>query len=406
MKFLISVALLFFVSACQTSQVAHSPTTPISPVVAMDNERRSPAKDQAEAVNPADESFPPVELGEKWGPQNVEQTDKIVTLFEDLLKSEMKPGSIVKRDAHPKHHACVTANLKIDNTKLPAALRVGLYSSNSKYDAWIRFSNGAPDGDAKNDIDLDQRGMAVKILGVPTSPTGNQDLLMMDDERFFSKDGENYLPMTQALLAGGLKMAEFLVTHPHQAQVLLSSRHRRANLLSTQFFSSVPYKLGPQSSRFTMSPCKSNDLFPSLPNKKVAAKNFLRNRLVATLAKQDSCFDLSLQPNNDPKTNDVEDPTQVWDAKKSPFIVVGRLVIPQQKGLTSSEQMNFCENVSMDPWRAPAANRPLGQINRIRKLAYPRISGFRHHENMRAQLEPRSLTPCEGETADLCQSRQ
>jgi len=363
----------------------------------------STSSPQREPAATASTDLPPVELGEKWGPENVDQTNQIVALFVNMLQSEMKPGATVRRDAHPKHHACVKAQFAIDGSALPPDERVGLYSQKGLYDAWIRFSNADPSGDAKPDIELDQHGMAVKILGVPESPTGNHDLVMMDDERFFSKDGDNYLPMTEALLKGGGSLVKFLAMHPRQAAVLISSRHHVISPLQTSYFSSVPYKLGSHSSRFMMKPCDQNAAFPSLPDSGSASKNYLRERLVSTVTKQDSCFDFFVEPNNDPAKNDVEDPTVAWDHSVSPFVKVGRIVIPVQNDPTSQPQMNLCENISMDPWRAPAANRPLGQINRIRKLAYSRISAFRHKANDRQLLEPRSLRPCDdAATADLC----
>lgn len=247
--------------------------------------------------------------------------------------------------------------------------------------------------------------MAVKILGVEGSPTGNHDLVMMDDERFFSKDGENYLPMTEALLGGKTALAKFLIMHPRQAAVLLTSRHALKSPLQSAYFSSTPYKLGSHSSRFTMQPCDVNSIYNSLPDSKTASPNYLRERLAAVVQKQDTCFDFYVQPNNDPSRNNVEDSTLVWSRSESPLVKVGRILIPVQSDMLSEKQMNFCENVSMDPWRAPAENRPMGQINRIRKLAYPRISGFRHKANDRARLEPRSHRPCEdAATADLCVS--
>lgn len=389
-----SFALAIGIAACSTTS---SPRDPASNPTATEA--------NAQPYLTGGEDFPPIELGEKWGPENEKQTDAIVNMFIGMLKSEMKPGVTVRRDAHPKHHACVRAQVSIEPSALPADERVGLYSKSGLYNAWIRFSNADPSGEKKPDIELDQHGMAVKILDVEGSPTGNHDLVMMDDERFFAKDGENYLPMTEALLQGGVALGKFLLTHPRQAAVLLTSRHHAISPLQLAYFSSTPYKLGSHSSRFTMQPCDVNKVYASLPDSKSARPNYLRERLASVVTKQDTCFDFFVQPNNDPETNDVEDSTLVWNRRVSPLVKVGRILIPVQNDFLSEKQMNFCENVSMDPWRAPSANRPMGQINRIRKLAYPRISAFRHKANDRARLEPRSHRPCEdAATADLCVS--
>lgn len=367
---------------------------------------RDPAAMTEEEFTSDTSPLPPTELGEVWDQHNVDQANETVAMFEGMLKNETHKGEFFHRDAHPKHHACVKSTLTIDPSRLPQDERVGLYSQPGQYNAWIRFSNADPSGDAKPDLEVDQRGMAVKIMGVANSPTGNQDLVMMDSEAFFSKDGDNYVPMTKALMDGKLATLAFFATHPHQAHVLLASRHKITSPLSTTFYSSVPYKLGARyATRFMMQACDKNNVFPDLPDSASASPNYLRERLAATLQKQDACFDFFLQPNIDPQDNPIEDPTQIWDHSINKFVWVGRLTLPKQDDELSSSQMNFCENISMDPWRTPSDTRPLGQINRIRRYAYPRISQFRHQANKRQRLEPRDLAPCANpSTADLCQA--
>ena len=43
--------------------------------------------------------------------------------------------------------------------------------------------------------------------------------------------------------------------------------------------------------------------------------------------------------------------------------------------------MQFCENLSFNPWRTLPEHRPLGSINRARLQVYPAISRFRHRKN-------------------------
>jgi len=69
----------------------------------------------------------------------------------------------VRRDAHPKHHGTVRAEVIVD-PDLPAALRHGVFATpGRRYPAWIRFSNAFR---VRHDAVKDARGMAVKLLGV------------------------------------------------------------------------------------------------------------------------------------------------------------------------------------------------------------------------------------------------
>lgn len=344
---------------------------------------------------------PVTELGESWTPENDRQSEEIVKIFKVMLEEKMKTERVVHRDAHPKHHACVKAELEINPSKLPPELQAGLYSKPGKYNAWVRFSNGDPDAN-KPDIEGDIRGMAMKILNVPGSPTGNQDMVMINSDRFFSRDGKDYLELSKALTGGGVKLGWYLLKNPKNALIINSARVKVASSLWVNYFSAVPYKLGNRSMRFSVIPCAQNGLFKDIPKGKPSA-NYIRERLESTLSQQDSCFDLYVQPNMEPEKNIIENPTFDWDKKKSPTISVGRIIIPKQMNITAKEQMNFCENISMDPWRSHPDNRPLGQINRIRKIVYPEISKFRHNANRTVVMEPKNLTPCQGETAALCQ---
>ena len=58
-------------------------------------------------------------------------------------------------------------------------------------------------------------------------------------------------------------------------------------------------------------------------------------------------------------------------------------------GLFDSEaQRAFGENLSYTPWHSLAEHRPLGGINRARKVVYRAISMFRHECNHAPRREP------------------
>src|SRR5258705_10293093 len=48
----------------------------------------------------------------------------------------------MRRDAHPKHHGAVRAELVIEQN-LPPELAVGVFAASRSYPAWVRFSNGS-----------------------------------------------------------------------------------------------------------------------------------------------------------------------------------------------------------------------------------------------------------------------
>jgi hypothetical protein len=83
----------------------------------------------------------------------------------------------------------------------------------------------------------------------------------------------------------------------------------------------------------------------------------------------------------------VEDPSVEWDEAASPFVTVATLRIPRQT-FDSEPQMTYCEALSFTPWHSLPEHRPIGGVNRIRKVVYERASTLRHTANNVPRREP------------------
>ena len=70
---------------------------------------------------------------------------------------------------------------------------------------------------------------------------------------------------------------------------------------------------------------------------------------------------------------------------------VASITIPAQS-FDSPEQDAFCENLSFTPWHCIDAHRPLGGINRVRRVVYEAISRLRHDLNAAPRREPTDFT--------------
>lgn len=353
----------------------------------------------------SDVTQPALEQGEQWDSSNEDQTREIIAINERMLIERAKNDSYLYRDAHPKTHGCAKASFDVDSSKLPADLRVGVFAPEmgSHFPAWIRFSNGNPDGEHDPDIKKDVRGMAIKLMGIAGSSSGSQDFVMLTSKEFFSENADDYTALHDGLSGGTASTFWYLGTHWKQAEILLGAQIKAANPLQVDYFSAVPYKLGERSMKFKAIPCATNSFHDELPSDD-ASPNFLRERLVSTLQSNSACYEFWVQPNMDPEKNIIENPMIAWDESVSPYIKVATLKIPQQKDIDSTEHLNFCENLSFTPWHSLAETRPMGEINRMRLKIYSAISEVRHRVNHIPQIEPRSHDICQGETAPLCQT--
>ncbi|MEX0612760.1 MAG: hypothetical protein WD738_15425 [Pirellulales bacterium] len=83
----------------------------------------------------------------------------------------------------------------------------------------------------------------------------------------------------------------------------------------------------------------------------------------------------------------IEDPRVLWSAKLSPFVKVATVRIPPQKFHTPA-QHEYGDNLSFNPWHCLPEHRPLGGINRARKIIYETMSKYRHARNSAPHDEP------------------
>jgi len=84
-------------------------------------------------------------------------------------------------------------------------------------------------------------------------------------------------------------------------------------------------------------------------------------------------YRLEVQVREDPVAMPLEDATVEWTA---PFAPLAELEIPAQTFATP-ERDSFGEKLAFDPWRVPDEHRPLGGLNRARRVAYPAGAALR-----------------------------
>jgi hypothetical protein len=237
--------------------------------------------------------------------------------------------------------------------------------------------------------------MAVKLLGVPgpkisDDEKSTQDFLMITGPAFFVRNAADYVEFTKAAAAGKPMSFFFRGWNPfrwryHELHMALKLiRKKTANPLSARYWSVAPYLMGDAGpAKFSARPCMA--ALDSKPDKK--NPNFLRDAMSAQLKNGTACFDFLVQLRKDPAQMPVEDPTIEWREKSSPFIKAATITIPAQT-FENPEQQKFCENLSMNPWHALPEHRPLGGINRARKVVYETISKLRHGLNGAPRAEP------------------
>jgi len=328
---------------------------------------------------------------EKLLPNEEAYLDSIITSFYDQMRLRWEPGRY-ERGGNTKTHGIVRGEF-IVHDDLPAELRHGIYAQPHTYRAWVRFSGPGP----YITPDIDAAGcmsISIKLTGVPgpklmEEEKFTQDMFGVSTPTFVTPDtAANAQLQIQSL--SNAQIYYFINLHQHHLLDLIMQGlwlKTQSSPLEAPYFSCVPYLLGEgQAMQYSLSPrLKTRTPIPRLPLR--PADGYLRNAMVATLAKGDFEFDVRLQLQTDPHLMPIENNAVLWPEKLSPRRSVATLRIPRQK-FDSPAQLDFDKFLSYNPWHSIPEHRPLGNQNRARRRMYDTLSKYRHSMNSVALYEP------------------
>lgn len=340
------------------------------------------------------------EFGERVSPGEDALNREIAALSVAVLKKQgVGDKRLTTRDVHAKQHGCVRATFAIEKD-VPEEYRAGIFADPGKeYAAWIRFSNGSPK--VQDDRKGDARGMAIKLMGVPgdkllenEKQAQTQDFVLINHDAFFIKDSRDYAEFFKLLEKGSNPAWFFFGRLPWRwteftaARRIAKNGKKVTNPLFSRYFSMTPYALGGKNVvKYSARPCSES--FDG-GNHFAGSPDYLRLNMKRSLEVSSgtaACFQFMVQKRAEPATMSVEDSRIPWDQGKSRFIPIATIAIPAQE-FSSEEHMRFCENLSFTPWHGLPAHRPLGNINRTRKVVYETISAYRHEANHAIRREP------------------
>ena len=354
------------------------------------SQRTIPIKTSSESI-----AYPEVDtvLGEKLQPKEEVLAQNIAQVIEKSIREQYTVGNAL-RDAHPKAHGCVRAEFHVSKN-IPAQFAKGVFIPDQSYQAWIRFSNASNDASSA-DIDKDARGIAIKLLGVSgekilksEKQATTQDFIMINHPVFFANDAKRYLSFINDVNSHNMIRKlhiPFALGFKGTMNALGARNSQIVNPLYARYWSMVPYQLGlgndRQAVKYSVRACSATA--NNLP--KNPSHDFLREALKNTLQQTGACMEFLIQPRTSSQML-VEDSMTEWDEKAAPFYQVATIHIPKQN-FDTPEQNKFCENLSFTPWHALPAHKPLGAVNRMRKVIYENISRIRHDMNSASRQEP------------------
>ncbi|MCX4094343.1 catalase family protein [Nocardia sp. alder85J] len=349
---------------------------------------------------------------ERPRPDEDEIIDKIVGVLRHNNERAYRIYKRGIRDAHAKSHGILRGELTV-HAGLPKELAQGMFATPASYPVIARLSSTS--GAIRSDQLRGVRGLGIKVLGVPgpralpDDEATTQDFIMVTHREFLFADAHAYLtqgmPTAWALarlsdpvmrvvsdaLAGLDEKVLRRIGRPLPPALAVFVRPN-THILGDTFYSSAPLRWGDHVAKVLYAP--SSPEVVALQDRPMATDgvNALQDLMVDFFAEHSAEYELRVQLCTDPRVMPIEDATVPWPESLSPHRTVATIRFDRQDPYTPERRAFGDDVLSFNSWRALAAHRPLGSINRLKKRVYEASSNYRHHVNNAARVEPDDIS--------------
>ena len=329
-----------------------------------------------------------------------ETIDALRNVFLDMARTVAAAEGHAHRAVHAKGQALLKGKLQIADN-LPEELAHGLFAAPGAYEAVVRFSS--PPAEQLPDTVSTPRAIALKILGVPgervaeSEEQHSQDFLMVNGPAFTSPGPKGFLrstrllaattermPRTKAVISAALRGGERLLEAAGggSGKIKGMGGEPQTHPMGETFFSQVPFRFGPYVAKFCLRPVSAT--LQSLSGAPVEnSEDSQRDAIQDALAsgRTELVWELCAQLCRDEQTMPIEDASVEWPQEQSPFIAVATLHVPPQVSWDDAESPGIEDRLAFSPWHALQAHRPLGALNRARRVVMAASRAHRSQHN-------------------------
>jgi hypothetical protein len=279
---------------------------------------------------------------------------------------------LTSRGLHNKQHLGAVGELLV---RAVEGKSYGVFASPGKaWPVYVRFSNG--NSRRQRDHELDVRGMALKLVGVPgpkliagLEREQTQDFLFIDTPSVVFRDPDEFMQFVRAAKQGPKKLVPNLFKSFGIGRTLgilwRTLRSEKVKSFATHsFHTAAPIAFGASAAKLALVPASNGSYAPS-----VSGDDFLREDLAARLRQGPLSWTLRAQLFVDETSTPIEDTSVEW---QGPFFDLATLTLPQQdtQSPRGKEISELVDRLSFDPWHATEDHRPLGAMMRARGPVY------------------------------------
>ncbi|MGI4846676.1 MAG: catalase family protein [Janthinobacterium lividum] len=314
------------------------------------------------------------------------------------------------RAVHAKGQGLLKGRLKVVDG-LADEYRQGLFSTPQEFDALVRLSS-LPAEQLPDSVTT-PRAIAVKVLQVPgervpeSSTEHTQDFLMVNGPAFTRPGPKGFLrdskllasttekaPKAKQVLSAVMRGAEAVIEAVGGESGLLKNMGGQPHIhpLGETYFTQAPFLYGPYIAKFSLEPASQS--LKSLKDQKLDASDDdaqrdVMNDFFSSASQTPAVWNLRVQLCTDIEKMPIEDASVEWDQELSPFVTVATLTLPAQRAWQAQGSEKLEDEIAFSPWHALAAHRPLGALNRARRVVMAASREFRASFNGCPIHEPR-----------------
>lgn len=332
-------------------------------------------------------------------PHEQQLAQELTEVLMSISRQTWDDGHHALRSVHAKSHGLLRARFEV-LPDLPAVLRQGLFAEAASFDAVMRLSTTP--GDLLPDRVSTPRGVALKILDVPgarlegSEGQRSQDFIMVNGPQFNSPDATSFLrslkllakttdraarskAFASAFLRGTERTLE--AVGGQSATVKSMGGEPAHHILGQTFFTQLPLRFGDFVAKLQLVPI--SPALIALKDEPIDLKqdDALRDAVSAYFQQDDAVWELRAQLCTNLGDMPIDDPTVEWHEEASPFQPIARLTAPTQSSWNQDKVRTVDDGMGFSPWNGLQEHRPLGEIMRVRKLAYASSQAFRADRN-------------------------
>ena len=306
---------------------------------------------------------------------------RIEEMFIKGQKHRIQTGDLpAKRAVFRKVHGIAYGHF-VPLEDLGEKYKVGVFSL-GKLPAWVRFSSDT----APSSPDLKATsGIGIKLFDVPGDKLlgdgDTQDFILQNHDVFFVDDA---CQMCEFTAAGVIEQnyPRYLAEHPATAKILDDMAKVEASVLTTCFWSGLPYAFG--NNEYVKYKLVPQDQSPGEP---FDDANYLAIDLQQRLRRGEARFNFMVQFRTNEKEMPLDKATVRWSEESSPPVHIATLILAQQD-ICAQGQAEYGDNLSFNPWHCLKEHEPQGSLSAARKITYSASSRVRHEANGVEDREP------------------